>query len=349
MKYLLVGVSGYGYTGSGAVIDYLKEREECAHIDVEFNLAYIPHGIQDLEYHLTKGISRYYSCDAAIKDFLHIIRKFNSPRGAYRRNMGEDFLNESKRFVEELSQVIWSGWWSYDGIRMSFLRETWRFRILRRYFLIWEKYNSGKHPLPKNDKMFLAIMPKDFQKKARDYINILIDGFGCDRSKVVIINQPFEPNAPEQSMKYFDDARAIIVDRDPRDIYLFAKYVARHSAAFIPTDKVEDFVQYHKLCRMNSGLEETDKVLRISFEDMVYDYEETTKKISQFLDIPYVTPSKKHFNPDASINNTQLYLRYPEAKSDIAIIERELKDFLYPFYKYEGICGTGAPFVCDSD
>lgn len=346
---MIVGVSGYGYTGSGAVTDYLKERSECDHIDVEFNLAYTPHGLQDLEYHLTQGISRYFSGDAAIKDFLHIIQKLNSPKSAYRRYMGDDFARASVDFAESLAQVKWSGWWSYDGMRMGFLQETWRFRILRRYMLAWERHHTQKHPLPKGDVMYLSVMPTDFQEKARAYINRLIDGFGCDRSRVVVVNQPFEPNAPQQSMKYFDDAKAIIVDRDPRDVYLFAKKVARHAASFIPTDRVEDFVAYHKLCRIHSGTEDPDRVLRISFEDMVFAYEDTVKRITDFLGIPYTQPQKQYFNPDASINNTRLYLKYPECQDDIRFIEQELQDYLYPFHQYEGLQGSGDPFVCDSD
>ena len=346
---MIIGVSGYGYSGSGAVVDYLKEREDCDHIDIEFALPYLPHGLQDLEYHLTEGISRYYSCDAAIKDFLALIKKLDSPKSLYRLNMGDSFYKETEKFVTDISQVIWSGWWSNDAFRTGFLRKTWRFRILRRFILAWERYHKEKHPLPKSDVMYLSIMPENFLKRAKEYVNFLIDGFGCDRSKVTVINQPFEPNAPERSMRYFDDPKAIIVDRDPRDVYLFAKLVARHNASFIPTDNVEDFVKYHRLCRINSGKEDPNMVLRLSFEDMVYNYENTVKKINSFVQLPHQSPIKKYFDPDKSINNTQIYLKHPELRSDIEFIERELPEYLYPFDQYEGIRGSGNPFVCDSD
>lgn len=32
---MIVGVSGFGYTGSGAVFGYLKERDECDAINTE--------------------------------------------------------------------------------------------------------------------------------------------------------------------------------------------------------------------------------------------------------------------------------------------------------------------------
>ena len=38
--------------------------------------------------------------------------------------------------------------------------------------------------------------------------------------------------------------------------------------------------------------------------------------------------------PDVSINNTQLWNKYPEYDKDIKIIESELSEYLYPFEDY---------------
>ena len=346
---MIIGVSGYGYTGSGAVFDYLKERPDCDYIEEEFVVAYMPHGLQDLEYHLTEKVSRYYSSDAAIKDFLRTIKKMNSPRSAYRSHMGNEFEKKALEFVENVSQVKWSGWWSYDAIMSDFWHQTLRFRLWNRYISYWEKKNKKKHKLPKGDKMYLSIYPDNFEREAKKYVNGLIDGFGCNREKNVVINQPFEGNAPENSMKYFDNAKAIIVDRDPRDVYLFAKEVALNSASFIPTENVRDFIKYYSLCRIKSDVSNSENVLYISFEDMIYDYDSTIKRIDEFLGLPSIKTTRKYFDPDKSINNTQLYLKYTEYDEDIKLIEQGLKEFLYPFEKYQGRVGQGEPFKCEAD
>lgn len=346
---MIIGISGYGYTGSGAVYDYLKEREECDTVDVEFCISYLPHGLQDLDFHLNEGISRYYSSDAAIKDFIQLVNKLDTPRSAYRRAMGDKFKKASMEFVENITQLKWNGWWSYDGLRNGFFYNTWRFRILGRIASFYEKRFKKKFKLPENEYMYLSVKPEKFNEEAKKYINTLLDGFGCDRSKVAVVNQPFEGNAPERSMKYFEDSKAIIVDRDPRDVYLFAKNVALGSATFIPTDSVKDFIEYYRLCRITEQPKNPDRVLYMSFEDMIYDYENTVERIDAFIGLEHKEPQKKYFNPDASVNNTQLFLRYPQYADDIKLIENELSEYLYPFEKYERDLGNGEPFKCESD
>ena len=333
---MIVGVSGFGYTGSGAVFGYLKERDECDAINTEFCLAYMPHGIQDLEYHLTGQISRFYSSDAAIKDFLYLVKKLNSPRSVYRKAMGKNFVELSQIFIKNISQLIWPGWWSYDAIVSDGLHQTFRFRILNRYIDFWEKKYKLRYTPQKNEKIYLSIHPENFIEEAIKYINALIDGFGCDRKKIILLDQPFEANAPLQSMKYYEDARAIIVDRDPRDLYILAKKVVLNKGTFIPSNDVHSFIKYYRLCRIGVVRENSPVVLHIAFEDMIYEYDNTTNKIDTFLGINSINTNRyKFFDPNISINNTQLYLRYPELSDETTIIEKELSEYLYPFYKYD--------------
>ena len=53
----------------------------------------------------------------------------------------------------------------------------------------------------------------------------------------------------------------------------------------------------------------------------------------------------KIFNPNRSINNTQLSRLHPEDKEDIEYIENELKEFLFPFEKFPKPEFNGKPFV----
>lgn len=82
---MIVGVCGLGYTGSGAVLDLLKEFDENYVIDaMEFALAYTPDGLEDLEYHLVKSPSRYFSSDIAIKRFKNYIKSRCTLRSKYK-------------------------------------------------------------------------------------------------------------------------------------------------------------------------------------------------------------------------------------------------------------------------
>lgn len=341
---MIIGVSGYGYTGSGAIIDYLKEYDECEVLDqFEFNITYMPHGVQDLEYHLTKQISRFYSSDAAIKNFMKLVDFYNSPRSPYRRMTGNKFKEISLEYVRGLVQLEWSGWWSYDSFINSPLYNNVRFRLYNRYINLWEKIFKVKFKIPQNDKMYLSIYPDNFYNASREYIKNIIDAFQCDNSKKLVLNQPFEANAPRNSMKYFSDAKAIIVDKDPRDLYVLAKKVILNNARFIPTDTVFDFIKYYKLCRTKRVDEDID-ILYVKFEDMIYEYDKTKEKINTFLGINGTGAKKRHFDPMISINNTQLYLKYTDLDNDIRIIEKELMDYLYPYNMYNLKPNNGHPF-----
>ena len=91
--------------------------------------------------------------------------------------------------------------------------------------------------------------------------------------------------------------------------------------------------------------ETKDNVIRVEFslrgvrqngdEDLIYRYEETVLKIQQFIKIEEHADAHLHFKPEVSINNTQLYTKYPYLKNDIMCIENELHDFLYNFDEFD--------------
>src|SRR5690606_32133163 len=133
-----------------------------------------------------------------------------------------------------------------------------------------------------------------------------------------VLNQPFPGNDPESSFRYFKNPKAIVVDRDPRDVYVFAKKFLLHKGRMIPTERVEDFVIYHRNMRKNMPyLEENKRILNINFEDLVYEYDVTIQKVIDFCQLEKHSHPKSIFVPEMSINNTQVFKRYPEYAKDI--------------------------------
>ena len=119
------------------------------------------------------------------------------------------------------------------------------------------------------------------------------------------------------------------MDRDPRDIYILGKVKKRTQC--YPVEDVKKFVNYYKQCWNNSSKNNTNEVLYLQFEDIVYNYIDSVKIIEAFLGISKHDNFMKYFNPEMSINNTQLKYRYPEMADEIAYIENELKGYLYKF------------------
>lgn len=334
---MLIGICGYGYTGSGAVLDFLKEFPSCSvsPYDFEFAFPYLPHGIQDLENALVGQSTRFFSSDVAIKEFRRLISFYNAPRGIYRKVTGNRFYQHGENFLKSLVQVEWSGYSWDDYIFASPMRRTVRFRLLGRWIAFYEAHMGKRYRLPKGDRIYLSVDPENFTQKARTFLrNILMD-MQYDFNKIVVLNQPFDVNNPARSMKYFDDPYAILVDRDPRDLYILAKKYLKSKGSFIPSDHVQDFIAYHRLIRQRNDTSDAPNILRISFEDMLYHYEETSRKICRFIGLNPVEQFRmRYFDPDNSINNTQLFLKYPDLHEDIEMIERALPEYLYPFEKY---------------
>ena len=133
----------------------------------------------------------------------------------------------------------------------------------------------------------------------------------------------------EMCMQYTPDAKAIVVDRDPRDVYILGKITRRSSG--IPVDNAQKFVAFYRRCWQGTGLSSTPNILRLRFEDVVYHYEDSVRQIESFLDIRRHISPRKYFKPEFSINNTQLKERFPELAGDIAYIEETLAAELYPF------------------
>jgi hypothetical protein len=188
--------------------------------------------------------------------------------------------------------------------------------------------------------MEFSICPKDFDELAQEYVSSILELLGADPSKKILLDQPFSGNCPQNSFKFFKDPKAIIVDRDPRDMYIFVKefYHRKGIVYQVPTDSVEHFVDYYLHMRDKQPyLDSDERILRIQFEDMVYNYEESTRKISDFCGLSSTDRYRTVFKPQKSINNTQVFRRFKGYEKDISFIENKLPSYLFPFEKYPAI------------
>ena len=201
--------------------------------------------------------------------------------------------------------------------------------------------NFDFYPL---DTVRMSIHPANFYDEARKMVNSLLVGMGADLSKKIVLDQAFLGSDPSRSMPFYEDSYAVVVDRDPRDMYIFAKKVLLSKGRFMPTDTVENFIEYYRLLRIGDSYHmENDRILRVKFEDMVYRYEETTAKIDHFLNVKNSNP-KSIFVPEMSAANTNLIRKFPEFTEDVKKIEAALPEFLFDFDQYPSMDNGGKMF-----
>jgi hypothetical protein len=142
---------------------------------------------------------------------------------------------------------------------------------------------------------------------------------------IVVMHNAFEPFDPPRSIRMFHRAKSVVVDRDPRDNYV-------QGLGFKPVATgVEEFIRRYRTYRGATNYAPHPDVLRIRFEDLIFEYDPTVGRILSHLGVDplsHVTP-RVHFNPDASRKNVGIH-RTHEDQAAIRAIERELAEFCDP-------------------
>ncbi|OOM80319.1 sulfotransferase [Clostridium sp. BL-8] len=343
---MIIGVCGYGATGSSAVVGLLKEFSGLqVYDDAEFKYAYKVDGLQDLEYHLVKQYSRHVSGDMAIKRFLYSINYAYTP--FVKKSVPKKaFIELSRKYADSLIQAKWKGIESAD-YEVGFLPKSMcNLGFKKIIFPNYERIFKKTYDMWPARELYLSIEPEDFYKKTKDYIRNLLLAMGADLSKPIVLDQPFEGNAPQNSFSFFDNPKAIVVDRDPRDLFLVSKYAvrAKGEARFMPRTDVKKFVEYYRQLRIHQKRVDNENIIFVRFEDLIYNYEHTVKRIATFLNLGTHNMPKEYFKPEISISNTQLHNKYMECKDEVEYIEKELSEYLFPYENYKKITKFGKTF-----
>ena len=349
---MIIGVCGFVATGSSAVSDYLQEFEDVSVIDnFEFQLSHAPDGLEDLDFQLNHHCAKYASSVVAIERFRRFF--FNSVVYPNKdRSKNKALIGACDKFIEAISQVTWMGYGGVDN--QLYCGRNYDKWLMNRFFprVAWKAKKEISHirgkeiaGYPLHDMKF-ALQPKEFDVYAKQLVMDVLSILGVDFNKKIVLDQPFSGTNPCLGFPYFNDPRAIVVDRDPRDLFLFAKNFLRVKGAGyqMPVD-VHEFVKYYRNqreCRFFDA--HTKGVLSIHFEDLVYNYEETTQKIDEFCGLNPKNRKKKVFDPSISIRNTQMAKRYPQDKEYVDYIEKMLPEYLYDFERFRDIDTSGSMF-----
>ena len=104
---------------------------------------------------------------------------------------------------------------------------------------------------------------------------------------------------------------------------------------------MDEFCRMYKAVRESERIVSDTRILRLHFEDLVFNYEQVLSKIYLFLGIEAEAHEKykrTKFNPDISVNNTMLFKKGEFDFQEMNVIEKKLSDYLYDFpdkYKFK--------------
>lgn len=260
----------------------------------------------------------------------------------YEELFNHKFKQLSYEYIENLCDVIYKGFYHADfynrGKIFAFLNRCYQ-KIIRTFF--YNKKITKYLPLSllsKNEFCYGGTYSKEkFLETTKEYVSKLLNEYNKNNSPYILIDQLFPPTNVDDFFNYIptnQECKVFVVERDPRDLYVTAKCFL--NMGVVPLENVNKFCDWYLWTRGQAKNKSKSKnVMYLQFEDIIYDYEETRKKICNFIGININSDCKQfeHFDPKKSVNNTQVWKRFKGKITDLEIktIETRLKKYCYNF------------------
>lgn len=331
---MIITSTGYGGTGSSAITDLLKEFEGgiCAGNE-EFWFLQDFNGVSDLEYFLTDGNHRS-KVDKAVKNYLKYVKTHNH---FYSKFFSHKFETFSRNYLTSLIDAKFKKSLTendFDSYILKFLVFNISIKI---QFILWKifksRYSEFSPYIPKVEKYYCPPDKEFFYKKTKEYTSNLFSTIDPNKQMTFLAFDQLVPATNAQRyFNYIDNLKVVIVDRDPRDIFLLNEIRWRGASYICDTKDVNSYINWYKSLRKTRVDEfPHKKIMRLAFEDLVYNYEETLKKLLDFLELPPHLHKfkKKYFIPEISRKNTKLWTYPHKYKDEIELIELELYEYCY--------------------
>ena len=331
----IITCASYYATGSSALTDLVSEYQTVhPNDDFEFRFVHDPDGISSLEYHLVKHPNREVS-GYALKRFIKY-SKFNAGtwfNKKYEKFFHGEYKKATDRYVAKLTNLSYRGFWQFDLANKG----KFMYYFLGVFNKIFIKLKCEKMSVaPKEITYCSCLNEKDFLEYTQDYLHELMTCLNSDNKPFLVADQLVPSSNIDECLRYFkDDIYTIVIDRDPRDVYMICKTAWRFDHLF-PHDSVEAWCKWFKYSRECSKEQSKDKrVIYLQFEDFIYHYDETVEKIEKLtgLDKKDHVNQFSRLNPKRSMYNTQIWLRDKRWENDIKVIEEMLPEYLYDFSK----------------
>lgn len=329
--------TGYYGTGSSAITDLLSEFDNCYSLtEHEIRFIHDPEGVSDLEYNLVQNHNRHNS-GHALKRFKNRVDFWagNKIIKKYEPYFNWKFKEISQEYIKDLTDFTYKGYWHQDVIdkgNLFYFRKRMLNKILQK--TIWCKNTEkGLKELPNEITFCSHPSEEKFLRCTKDYTEKLFREANIENKDNIVVDQLVPPSNINRYIRYFNNIRVFLVDRDPRDIYILEKYVWK--GTIVPVDNIELFCKWYKYTRSHRINENIDKenVFFVQFEDMIYKYDETIAEIIKWLNWKEINHNnkKKFFNPEISRKNTQVWKCFKEESANIKYIEENLKEYIYEY------------------
>lgn len=327
----IITVTGFGATGSSSISHLVSEFDDVKSLGtIEFWLLQDLHGISDLDYFLNDGNHRSKTF-VSIRNFERLIKRNKAFYSKYFPN----FDKISSEYIASLKDTTFNKALHPFEYEQSFIMEL--------FVKVFFKLQAIKHKLfspseelilklPSNQKHHFKYNPEYFYQITKKFTRKLFESIMDNNDyNHIMVDQLVPATNISRYFNYIDRLKVIVVDRDPRDIFLLNKLKWKGTPVLCDTDDVNVFIDWYSSIRYNSFKGDNSNVMRINFEDLIYNYEMTLEKIIDFCMLNKNLHKQKFkiFNPKKSMSNTKLWKLPHKFQNEISEIENKLKQYCY--------------------
>lgn len=320
----LICLGGFGWSGSGAVLDLLDEYENVTvRIPIggdsiekhcpEFDLIRCAGGIFDLE--RAFGTSNIYIRDAAVRLFLAEVRHiYLTTKGLF----GDDFLVQTRDFLNHI--LLYK---TPNRSGFGFCPSLAALGRSAENLVFGDCDVAGASGFLFYLKDLTVV---EFRAFAKEYLTDILKSIPSQR--FLVLDQVLADYSGDVKRyeEYLGPIRLINVYRDPRDVY--AMKLKNPVIDWIP-EEVDFFIKWYRTVVTPSLMVRNNHFLLLRFEDIVNSYEETVRKIENFcgLDPSWHVRKFSHFKPDVSRQNVGIYKQFVN-DDRMRAVEESLTDFI---------------------
>lgn len=335
-------VSGFGYSGSTAVLDWLAEKSFCKVFPTEWDLFRQPDGLQDLRDALTDRVSNRRAY-IGLKRFMYLAVTMSRPGGrvfgrdfealAY-PGFQEDVLDFANSLVAVSVPAPATAKWLEDhhiyqpaplpperssvvsaSLQRKIRRSTseGRTRFLKRLLKFVDSSAGYEVTDPLAPTAILLPSPmttEDFDAHSRRYFDPITRKIAGPDFTHLVLHHGFLSTGVKAGLGLMSNVKAIYVHRDPRDVFLSS---VTQQIDVIPNNSVEDFAHWFRMTMPKADLNDP-RIKVIAFEDLVQKPDAVLDHLSAFLDLD-TAPGPKHrtlFDPSVSVKNSGKWRDYED-------------------------------------
>lgn len=295
---VLICPTGFGYSGSGTLLDYFAE----------FNNSTV-FGYMDEDCSGYKKLNRI----KFNSEFEFIGKLLDMEEALDNNNFFERSIND---FYETTKHLYSLQKWEYDSVIYSDYFATITNKFIKKLISL------------QRQNIDTPIKIEKYKKLCNIYISKFLNSL--ESNKYLVCDQIIKNASPniENKLSYMGNCKQIVVYRDPRDVYVTG---ILNNETWLPTDNINEFVNWYPgWLQLYLNAPSHPNRLIIRFEDFVLKYDEISKIINDFVGIDEANHihKREYFNPDVSIKNIGLYKTY-EKQDKIKYIEEHLKEYCY--------------------